>query len=409
MTMKIRTIVATVTAAYPRPDGTIWETNGFDAATGIYAHLPVDWKLTPPKPTHGMLVAALRAIWKPWSKYLFASDHDRAAMLAAIFSAVCRPALETAPGFFFDAPTQASGKTKCAGAVGALATGERNGAMPFVAGSGAEAETVKKLVAMALSGAMFWLIDNVVGTWRSAVVASLITDGKINERLLGGNSWFRGSVRMLVTATGNNATLDRDLGRRLIRVRIDPKVECPQSRSFTFDPIDEVLRTRDEIVRAALTVIRGFVNAGAPQAGRGDAGFRDWNFLIRNSIIWVGSTGLATDAEIGILGDPAHSIMEASAGDDPDTAALKMLLSGLHQAFMNIAFSAKEVLREYERIGADNLIRDSVTAFLGRGDHNAIAIGKMLQYRRDRITASLVLRHDGTDRNGTARWRVEHA
>ena len=69
-------------------------------------------------------------------------------MLSAICAAVCRPALDLSPGYFFDAPVQASGKTRCAGALGALIRNRRGGITPFVSGMGAEAEMAKKFVAM---------------------------------------------------------------------------------------------------------------------------------------------------------------------------------------------------------------------------------------------------------------------
>lgn len=412
----MKELKAMVSLPYVRPDGKLVDIPGFDEVTGVYADFPVDaMPRVPDTPTLAELEEAIKILWKPWSGYRFATDNDRAGMFAAIVTAICRPALTTSPGFFFDAPVQASGKTKCAGALGALIRCRRGGVSPFVDGIGAEAETVKKLVSMLMAGEEFWLIDNVVGVWRSPVIASFLTDGVINERVLGGNSWYRGEARIMICATGNNGTLDRDLGRRFIRVRIDPGVETPQARSFAFDPVDTALSERMSIARAVLVVVRAFWNAGAPRLGRGDAGFTEWSRLVRDLVLWLGKNGIARCAGVGQLGDPAHSILEEAGTDDPDTTAYRMLLQGLAQEFLGETFQAKDVvgraqLGEGSSDEGLSLIYESLSALLpGRKDIAAVSVGKVLRFRRDRIAGGLVLRQRGIDRNGVTLWAVELA
>lgn len=412
----MKELKAMVSLPYARPDGVLVNAPGYDDVTGIYADFAIDDHLPVPKaPTTAQVVEALTTLWKPWSGYNFATANDRAAMLAAIITAVCRPALSISPGFFFDAPVQASGKTKCASALGAVIRGKRGGVSPFVDGLGAEAETVKKLVSMLVVGESFWLIDNVVGVWRSPVISCLVTDGAINERLLGSNSWYRGEARMMVCATGNNATLDRDLGRRFIRVRIDPGVETPQARTFNFDPVDVALACRMDIAHAVLVLVQAYWAAGSPQLGRGDAGFSEWNRLVRSCVLWVGASDLADKSGLGKLGDPAHSILEEAGSDDPETSAHRMLLHGLHEEFIGANFQAKDVLRAWE-LGEKSsdeglsLIREGLSALLaGRREITTVGVGKVLRYRRDRIAGGLVLRQLGTDRNGVALWAVQTA
>jgi hypothetical protein len=200
---------------FATPDGRLVQVPGYDEKTGIYCNFVAeDLKEIPVAPSVSDMVNALMIMWGPWAGYKFATKHDRAAMVAAIITAVCRPAMAIAPAIFFDAPVQGSGKSKCGGSLGALVSGKRGGITPFIEGAGAEAEMCKKLVSMLLGSESFLLIDNVVGTWRSPVLASLITDGCIKERILGGNSWYHGEARLMICATGNNASLDRDLGRR---------------------------------------------------------------------------------------------------------------------------------------------------------------------------------------------------
>lgn len=414
--MKLKPLKSIAYLPFATPDGALVTNPGYDAKTGIFAEFASDaLKPIPAAPSKNELVVALQTMWSPWSGYRFASDNDYAAMLSAIFTAVCRPALSIAPAYFFDAPVQASGKTKCAAALAALTRGKRGGISPFVEGAGVEAETVKKLVAMLLSGESFWLIDNVVGTWRSPVIASLITDGAMSERILGGNSWYRGEARLVICATGNNASLDRDLGRRFIRIRIDAGIETPQSRNFAFDPVDRALAMRMEIAYAVLVVIQGFWAAHVAPSGRGDAGFAEWNRVVRQCVLWLATSGIAEAAGLGALGDPAHSIIEEAGVDDPETSAHQMFMAGLLDVFPGVPFQSKDVLRLWEageRCEVDDaagMVRESLSALLRQPNHiapTAIGIGKVLKNRRDRLVNGMCFRQVGTDRNGVATWMV---
>lgn len=386
------------------PAGEIVSAPGFHEETGIYSHFEPDaLPPLPDKPNQAEIVGAIQTAMHPWSRYHFASPEDRGAMLAAIMTAICRPALDIAPGFFFDAPVQSSGKTKAASALGVLIKGHRAGITPFTSGPNAEPELVKKLVAMSLVSESFCLIDNVVGVWRSPVLAALVTEGQINERVLGGNQWYRGASRMMLAATGNNASLDHDLGRRLIRIRIDPGVECPQAREFTFDPVDMALSTRLAVSHAVLVLVQAFQEGGSPGLGRGDAAFSEWNRLVRRVVLWLQAEGYAEAAGLGPLGDPAHSILEAASADDPDTEAARALLISLDETFHGESFTAREVFTLFSNGRCD--VFEALHSILGRRDVTPISLGRTLANRRDKIVGGLVLRRQGEDKRGTL-WMV---
>lgn len=416
--MKLKPLKAIAYLPFATPEGDLVTNVGYDVKTCIFTEVDSEgMKPVSEAPSNDELIAALKTMWVPWSGYRFATANDYASMVSAIITAVCRPALRIAPAYFFDAPVQGSGKTKCASALATLTRGKQSGVTPYVEGAGVEAETVKKLVAMLIGGESFWLIDNVVGIWRSSVIASLITDGAMSERILGGNQWYRGEARLMICATGNNASLDRDLGRRFIRIRIDTGVETPQARNFQFDPAEMALATRMEIAHAVLTIIQGFWKASPVQHG-GDAGFSEWNRLVRQCVLWLGSSGVSEAAGLGKLGDPAYSIMEEASADDPETSAHLMLMTGLFDMFTGVAFQAKDVLRVWEigeRSDTDDpagMVREGLNALLRQPSHGkptAIGIGRVLQHRRDRVVNGMCFRLTGTDRNGVRSWTVASA
>lgn len=411
--MSIKELKARVSLPYACSDGRIVQVPGYDVQTGVFADFAPDaFEPVPVSPTRAEIVEALRTLWRPWSLFPFATAHDRAAMLSAILTAVCRCSLDIAPGYLADAPLQSSGKSKSMSALGAVIRGSRAPVTPWVSGSGSESELAKKLVSLLVAGIDYVAFDNVTGTMSSSVLSALLTDGALSERLLGGNVWYSGEARMFVCASSNNASLDRDLSRRFIRVRIDPGVERANSRNFPFDPIDVALSERMNIARAVLVVIRAFHVAGAPCGGSGDAGFSQWNRLVRQCVLWVGDTGYGGDSGIGTLGDPAHSIIEQAGVDDPDTVALRMLLQGLMLTADGEPFGARKLLTWYSTPDGDGneglgLVREGLGAMLaGKRDVTAVAVGRALMYRRDRITRGLVLHQRGTDRNGSALWTV---
>jgi hypothetical protein len=201
-----------------------------------------------------------------------------------------------------------------------------------------------------------------------------------------------------------------------IRIRIDTGVETPQARTFTFDPVEKALVTRMDIAAAVLTIVQGFKTADPACTARGDAGYSEWNALVRRCVLWLGSTNIAEQAGIGALGDPAHSILEQAAEEDPETIAHTMLITGLHEVFTGVAFQAKDVQmlwEQGERFDTDDpsgRVREGLNALLPRqtanGRPSVISIGKVLRNRLDRQIAGMCFRRAGEDRNGTANWMV---
>lgn len=402
----MRNLSAVSSLPFFMPDGELVDVPGYHARSKVLVDFdPVAVAPVPANPERDEIADAVRVLWKPWSAYTFAGPDDRAAMLSAIFTAVCRPGLFIAPGYFFDAPVQASGKTRAAGALSALLSGRRGGVTPFVGGVGADSELTKKIVSALLSGDQCLLIDNITGVWRSPVMASLLTDGVVNQRLLGGNTWFRGESKLLVLATGNNGALDLDLGRRFVKVRIDPACECPQSRAFSFEPVAAALATRHQIARAALVVVRGYFAAGAPIIGKGAAGFEDWNAVCRQPALWLSREGF-TDG-LGEFGDPAASILANAASEDPDTVALSGLLAGIEAGFGSGIFFARDLctVATGEPHGD---IAAALHELTGTPAHllSSKSVASVLRNRRDRRINGRVLYMAKPDRNGVTGYFV---
>jgi hypothetical protein len=345
------------------------------------------------EPNRGELVAAMRQIWRPWCEFKFATDADRGAMLAAVIGALARPGLADAPGVLLDAPCPGSGKTICAAAVGAVVLGRRAPVTPFAGVD--DSELKKQMVANALDGFDFLLLDNVVGVYDSAVMAAVLTGGALRERVLGSSLMFDGEVRLNVFLTSNNASLSRDLHRRFIRVRLDTGVERPQALEFNFNPVDRALIERLAIARAVCVVVQGFFAAGSPRIGRGDAGFATWSRLVRDCVLWCQREGLSEEADIGTLGDPAHQIIVEAGRSDASSQALGLLLHGLQECMGDGWFYARDVMTILEcpsgRGGA--YVKEAlVTLCPARSQLTARTVGNLLKFRIDTHCDGLVMR-----------------
>jgi hypothetical protein len=384
---------------------------GYSPSTEVYNTMQADAPDLADRPTKADVLEALITLWAPWSDYQWASPADRAGMLGAIFTAVLRPAMQTAPGFFFDAPVQGSGKTKAALALGALMTGDYAGVTPFVDSRNQEEEYSKSIIAILRSDRRFWLIDNVTGLFESAALAGLITSGKIQGRILGMSKEGNFSGRLMLCATGNNATLGSDLHRRFVCCRIDTGVERPIDIAHRFEPSQLARDNRMQIAAAVLTILRAYRQA-TPVALVGGSDFREWSALVREPIVWLQQQGSAVEAGIGELADPVKAFGGGEANSDPAQEGLVQLLTGLNTSQkLPKVFTANDVFKasqagELRPQTPEALIRDGLENLSNGSPTTARRIGFILKNRRERRVGNLRLQSSGKNSFG-ALWQVQ--
>jgi hypothetical protein len=180
----LKTLSAVVTVPTLRPDGTVFDTPGYDEATGLLFEATEDVVPVPAAPDRAEVVEALETLLHPFREFPVVAPDDWGVLLAALLTAVVRPALPTAPGFGFDAPVQGSGKTLLANCVGVLASGQAPAVWPHTAGKDDE-EVRKRLFAALRQGYRALVWDNVVGTFNSAAMSAALTSSNFTDRILG--------------------------------------------------------------------------------------------------------------------------------------------------------------------------------------------------------------------------------
>ena len=304
-----------------RADGTLLDVPGFDRASGVLLvsyDSPAAFAPIPHAPTLAQAVDALRKLMEPFAGFPFASPEARGVALAALLTACVRGSLPTAPAFAFDAPAAGSGKTLLARCISAMAGDDGSTLAP----PGDDEEMRKVLLARVREGARVVIIDNVTRAIEGDAVCQFVTAPMLNGRLLGTNTTVTLPIAAMLVFTGNNIAVQADAARRVLVCRLDPQVERPFERRFGFDPFARVEAERSALVRAALTVMRGWQVARShhghmpPPLGS----FEAWDGLVRQTVAWL--AGVQTNTP---LADPVATINESLAGDDTLTALAAML------------------------------------------------------------------------------------
>lgn len=412
--------------------GRLISKSGYDIGTGAYVHIDGDVFYIPEEPNMAEIREALCELWWAVRLFPFATELDETVMLTALLTAVLRPLLPTAPGFAFDAPIQASGKTLLIKVLAAL-SGSPPKISPQPNGRNDE-EMRKRLFAELLGGHNVIVIDNIVGEFDSPSLAALLTSEEYSDRVLKESRTETVPSNALLLLSGNNLILKGDLPRRILRCRIDPNVEQPHQRQFDFDPVAVVRADRQRIVAAALTLFKGYLaNKPSTQIGPGRmASFEAWDEIVRQTVCWLAELQPASSLPVGItpegdyfprLVDPMEAIDNA-VREDPARSQHGRLLNawadeigtgeGLKILAKNLVGKGEATFQKRRpgEIGAaidDLTLRDVLIEMAGNpvtGLVNTGKLGKTLAKYKDRIVDGLCLRQ-GSLLQRASTWWVE--
>lgn len=400
---QLKTLNGVISAPTLRPDGSLLQLDGYDDTTKLLCDFAANAVLVSAQPSKEQALAALRTLMSPFQTFPFCSSRDRAVLLAALLTAAVRPALGVAPGFAFDAPSQGSGKTLLARCVGVLAQGVDPSVWPHTAGKDDE-ETRKRIFAVLRSGARVLVWDNVTGHFDSPAMAACLTSPTFTDRILGQSNSSTVPNRMLLLLTGNNLLLQGEMPRRILVCRIDPATERPFAREFALDPFAFCRDNRQQMVSAALTLVRAFLTHGCKTQIFGRlASFEDWDEWVRRTVIFC------DELMPGMFGDVLDCIT-ANQSVDPDLEILVNLLRAWHKVFGDRFVCISDLLREAATRRMDKLALDEALMALPLvHDHfhrpTTKSVGRYLGYRKDRIVGGYRL-EAGPKIDDRKTWRV---
>jgi hypothetical protein len=288
----LRTLIGVTHTPIMRPDGSILSEPGYDTATRML-YLPTGGLVMRDLPspiTRADIDASVSYLSGIVAEFPFVEEYHRANWFGALFTPFMRAMLPPPyPAFVIDAPSPGAGKSYLASVLrtihgGVIRTGWPND----------DAEFGKSVLAI-LTGTTAPVVtfDNVRGKIRSSKFEGLLTSTTFSDRLLGQSREASSPNDRLWTITANNAEIGGDLARRCYWITIDPKMPRPHERTgFALDLRTWPKDNRGEIIRACLTIIRGWVLAGSPRADqkRSDD-YAVWDAAIEGLLNWAGFTG----------------------------------------------------------------------------------------------------------------------
>ena len=267
------------------------------------------------------------------SEFHFAEDNDRAAALAAIFTAVVRLSLAYAPAFHVQAPVFGSGKSFLCDLTGCFAgpAGNRKVSYPRTS-----EEATKAILALLRSSPAVVEFDDMDTDWTPhGVINRMLTAEHISDRILGVSETATVSTRTLFLGSGNNVGPARDLLRRVLTIRLDPRCETPATQSYSGDPVAAVRASRGVYVSAVFTIIVAWRAAGSPRADVASIATYggEWADYCRHPLIWLG------------LPDPATALIQ-QISKDPDADVLGALMEAWRGRFGSTPTTVRAVLQE---------------------------------------------------------------
>ena len=397
---------------FMRLDGSIVHRFGYDERTKVYltsdCEIPLD---DIQKPKRTKIKKALKLLCSPFGMFPFSEAMDRGVLLSAMLTSAVRASLPTAPAFFVGAPVFGSGKTLLAQTVAAT-TGRRACVMAW---PDTDAERRKALVSVLRNNPENIILDNLVGTWNSVDLAAILTAEEYSDRVLGASEMIEVQTKCLVLATGNNVSVSGDLARRVLTMTLNSHEERPDQRRFSFNPLDVVNADLLGFRCAALTVLKGCLNAKNWRPVPGGMGsFEDWERLVRQAVCWVAAEGLAPFE----LDDPLLSINKNFEGDN-ETNRLKILLAHWHSladrplTLKDLVTLAEEdrtaKMRNNEPLGDDesfDCLYDILYEIAGRGNEiNNRILSAWMRKNLDRPVDGMSIIQSGKVKK-IARWAV---
>lgn len=399
-----------------RPDGTLIQTPGHDAATRFYYEPSERFERVPDEPTHDEARTAFALLDEVYLDFPYVNAAHRSAALALPITLVARPAIDgPVPAWLMDASVRRSGKTKQIDAASIIATGRPAGRSIFPSAKNAD-ELAKVMAGHALAGTPLIFFDNVPAAQQFAgpVLDAWITaEGRTNFRVLGQTGDHVAEWRSIIAASGNAIECGDDLAPRCVAPRLESPLENPEGRTgFRHDPLlPWVKANRARIVVAILTMLRGYVVAGRPDMSIPRwASFEAFTGLVASALVWAGAA------------DPTGARKATGAADDPVLAAERVLVASWRgqcgeagKASMTASqfITAIYTPRKTDEGGPPTVdvvpIREAVellTATKPGNPPDAKRLGRVLRGLKHRNVRGQKLIVDG-ETGGVARWKTE--
>jgi putative DNA primase/helicase len=392
-------LVGIINAPMLRSDGSLLNTPGYDARTGIlYRPDGVAFPRIPEHPTRDDALRELERLQGLISTFPFVAKADQSVALSAILSALDRRAVEATPMHTFSAPVAGTGKSKLVDICAMIAIGQR---APVLDQSKDDVEFDKRLVAALLRGGAIVSIDNVDRPLDSALLCQALTSaGMLQLRALGSSRDFDVPNMAMYFANGNNLTLAGDLTRRAVLCRLDPGCERPELREFDRDPVQIVKEARPAYVTAALTILRAYFVAPNKVNCSPIGSYENWSRRVREALLWLDCV------------DPCDTMMSARRADPVTVQLSNVIKSCIRSVGIDKSFSVQALVAMAKRLdpSGDHVHPDLREALLAvaddRNEINGRKLGKWIAKNEDRVIDGHKIMRRNIETGGVVHWVI---
>jgi len=317
-----------------RRDGSLCETPGYDATSGLLYQPSQAFPSISKNPTKQDAIDALNFIAKLVQYFPFVAGDDEAVWYSGLLTALDRRPMLNAPLHGLNAPVAGTGKTLLVELISIIVTGKT---VPVVAQATNLTEFEKQLGTMLIGGVSPIAIDNcVMPIGEGALINAMFTTDMVAVRVLGFSRDVYAPTNVAVFATGNDLKFIGDITRRALRCDLDAGCERPELRKFGGNLKEDVKRLRPQLVAAALTILRAWHLARPNVEVTPIGSFEDWSRRVREPLVWLG------------LADPCATMAKLRA-EDPKRQHLVMMIEQW-KAYLKFdqEFSARELIQAAE-------------------------------------------------------------
>jgi hypothetical protein len=324
---------AVVESPIVRPDGTIFDTPGYDPQTRLVYKPARGFKppTIPADPTADDVRGAIELIDEAIGEFPYEDGASAANTLGLMLTPLVRQAIDgPVPMALIDKPQAGTGGSLLAETVAIIGTGRE---AEMLGAPRDDEEWRKQITAKLSSGATMITVDNVEHPLYAPSLARALTARTWTDRVLGRSESITLAQRATWLATGNNIILRGDLPRRCYWIRLDAKKARPWQRGGFKHPdlLRWVSENRAALVRALLIIARAWFAADKPPAAGVPrlGSFEAWAETVGGMVAFAGIPGFLGNLEAlyekadegGAEWEEFLSAWWEACGEDPITVA----------------------------------------------------------------------------------------
>lgn len=239
------------------------------------------------------------AVIDDWiGQFPFAGAADRAHALAFALTPIVREMIHgPVPMTVFEAPAPGTGKSLLMQVLASASTGRPVEPTPM---SSQEDERRKAMGSMLSEGRPVVLLDNVRGHLHDPALEGVLTSYPTwSDRRMGGQERLRVPSTAVWGLSGNNLTMNADLARRTVTVRLDARCARPEARTGWrhADLLRWTAEHRDRLLSALLALVQTWQLEGRPAGTATLGSYEAWARVVGGILGAVGVQGFLGDRE----------------------------------------------------------------------------------------------------------------